>query len=241
MTAADSFTYRFDSITPAPDLAPDLEPEVAPDDYADDDCTEDEETDAITLHDLHEEVVANATETRRATRRMLEVFKNFGSVLDALSATASDTHKAVRSLPSLVNRQADGGELPREWALALVELADRIERVNSGFSRPPATRSSWWPGARKSLAAWRETWAMQADALGILRGHLNVLLQRASLKRLDVLGKPFDPNTMTALDSAVDPNLPDHTVLAEMLPGWQHSAGQLLRPAQVRVSRLAAR
>ena len=56
-----------------------------------------------------------------------------------------------------------------------------------------------------------------------------------------VVGKPFDPNTMTALDSAVDPRLPDHTVLAEMLPGWQHDGGQLLRPAQVRVSRLAAR
>ena len=227
VTDADFCSDPDDAAAPAPDV--------------DDDAFEDEEPAPITLHDLHGEVVANATETRRAARRTLEVLKNFGSVLDALSATVNDTHKAVRTLPQAASRQADGGDLPREWALALVELADRVERVGSGFARPPATRASWWPGTRKALAAWSEAWAMQADALGILRGHLDVLLQRASLKRLVVVGKPFDPNTMTALDSAVDPRLPDHTVLAEMLPGWQHDGGQLLRPAQVRVSRLAAR
>ena len=228
VTAADFSPYSYDASATDPDVDDDA--------YADE-----EEPSAITLHDLHEELAANSTETRRGTRRMLDVLKNFGSVLDALSATVNDSHKAIRSLPTAANRQSEGSELPREWALALVELADRVERVTDGFARPPAARASWWPGARKSLAAWREAWAMQADALGILRSHLGVLLQRACLKRLDVVGKPFDPNTMTALESAVDPSLPDHTVLAEMLPGWQHADGQLLRPAQVRVSRLNPR
>ncbi|MCX6874924.1 MAG: nucleotide exchange factor GrpE [Verrucomicrobia bacterium] len=214
-------------------------------DEADEACEADyadEAPSGITLDDLHEEMVATAAEARRGNRRMLEVLKNFGTVLDALSATVNDTHKAVRAIPAPGARPAEGTELPRDWALALVDLADRIERVSGGFSRPPAAGSSWWTGARKARAAWSEAWAMQADALGILRGHLAALLQRAGLKRLVVVGKPFDPHTMTALESAVDPAKPDHTVVAEMLPGWQHAlTGQLVRPAQVRVSRIAAR
>ena len=203
---------------------------------------DDEPPSAITLDDLHEELVAATSEARRGERRALDVLKNFGSVLDALSATVNDTHKAVRAIPAATARQPDGGELPREWALALVEMADRIGRVSAGFSRPPAAATGWWPGARKPLAAWSEAWAMQADALGILCGHADVLLNRGGLQRLEAVGKPFDPATMTAVESTVDPGKPDHTVLAELLPGWRHGeTGQLVRPAHVRVSRVAAR
>jgi hypothetical protein len=216
-------------------------PATGPDLTDDDDAGDDQSPAGITLDALHDELIATSSESRRGNRRMLEVLKNFSSVLDALAATVNDTHKAVRAIPASSSRQAEGGDLPREWALALVELADRLGRVNEGFSRPPAAASSWWPGARNSLVAWNDAWAMQADALGILCGHLATLLKRADLSRLEVLGRPFDPNTMTAVESAVDPAKPDHTVLAELLPGWRHAAtGQLLRPAHVRVSRLAA-
>ncbi len=83
---------------------------------------------------------------------------------------------------------------------------------------------------------------MQADALEILRSHVGLLLQRADLERMQVLGEPFDPGTMMAVESAVDPAKPDHTVLAEILPGWRHAhTHQLIRPAQVRVSRRPTR
>ena len=235
VTDSDFPTGNNDEATPDVPNAASAMPDVIDDDEA-------EEPSGLSLHDLHGELVASAAETRRGTRRILDVLKNFGSVLDALSATVNDTHKGLRAMPAPATRQSEGGELPRDWALALVELADRIERISNGFPRPPAACAGWWPGTRKAQAAWREAWAMQADALGILRSHLDVLLQRAALERLDVVGKPFDPNTMTALDSALDPERPDHTVLAELLPGWQHRfSGQLLRPAQVRVSRLPAR
>jgi hypothetical protein len=238
MQTPESFSYGDTESPPAAAMTPASNPYLSD---MDDDC-EEEPTPGITLTNLHEELVATSTETRRGNRRMLEVLKNFGAVLDALSATVSDTHKAVRANPETNPRLSDGGDLPREWALALVELADRLARITEGFSRPPAAASSWWPGARKSLAAWGDAWAMQADALGILRGHLTSLLRRAGLERLEVVGQPFDPNTMTAVESAVDPVKPDHTVLAEILPAWRHAVtGQLLRPAHVRVSRLSAR
>ncbi len=218
-----------------------------PEPYDEDEFPEEEDDSGITLEALHEELIASTEETRRGNRRVLEVLKNFGGLLDALSATSNDTHKAVRALPALTSATPSatpsaGDGLPHGWALPLVELADRIDRVAHGFTRPPAARLPWWPGARRQVTAWREAWEMQADAVSILRSHLAATMQRADLERLDVLDCPFDPNTMTAVESTVDPAKPDHTVLAEILPGWRNTAfGQLVRPAQVRVSRINAR
>lgn len=209
----------------------------------DEDYLEDEAEFGITLDSLHQELIASTEETRRGNRRVLEVLKNFGGLLDALSATSNDTHKAVRDLPGIAGTAPPTGDgLPQSSALSLVELADRIDRVAHGFTRTPATREPWWPGARRQVTAWREAWEMQADAVAILRSHLAATLQRAGLERLNVLDRPFDPNTMTAVESTVDLEKPDHTVLAEILPGWRNTAvGQLVRPAQVRVSRRTAR
>jgi hypothetical protein len=207
---------------------------------ADDEYEEEEEAEEApagpTLAELHEELLATAAESRRGSRRTLDVLKQFGTMLDALAATVNDTHKTVRAQPAPA--VAGSGELPGEWTLALVEMADRRGRVADGFSRPPATAARWWPGSGAALAAWREAWTVQADGFAILRGHLESLLKRAGLVRMEVLGKPFDPATMTAVESVPDAGRPDHTVLAELLPGWrQEPAGRLIRAAQVRVSR----
>jgi len=189
----------------------------------------------VSLDSLHEELMAGASEARRGNRRTLDVLKNFGTVLDSLSAMMEETRKTVRSSGAASTAE---DSLSREWALALVEMADRLARISDGFSRPPEPGGGWWPGARKRHAAWAEAWAMQADALGIFRSHLDSLLARAGLERLRPTGQPFDPAVMTAVESAPDADRPDHTVLAELLPGWRRTTtGELIRAAQVRVSR----
>jgi len=195
------------------------------------------ENSGVTLDSLHGELMAGASEARRGNRRTLDVLKNFGSVLDSLSAMMEETRKAVRSSGAASSAE---DALPREWALALVEMADRLARISDGFSRPPEP-GGWWPGTRKRQAAWAEAWDMQADAIGIFRSHLDSLLTRAGLERLRPTGQPFDPAVMTAVESAPDATHPDHTVLTELLPGWRRTAtGELIRPAQVRVSRRPA-
>jgi len=223
-------------------LWPVTNPDYDPDTDGEEETFEAEES-GLTLEALHEELIATTTEARRGNRRTLDVLKNFGAVLDALSATANATHKAVRAIPLAAASQgaAGDGSVPRDFAIMLVDLGDRLDRVIAGFARPPGGIRSWWPGARKSQALWSEAWAMQADALAILRSHLGILLKQSGLERLEVVGRPFDPHTMSAIESAVDPDKPDHTVLAEILPGWRFAdSGQLVRPAQVKVSRLSA-
>ena len=214
-------TFPESNPSPDIDIDPDLDTATPP---------------AITLDELHGELLAGSTEARRGNRRTLEILKNFGDVLDAMSGTVNATHQAVRALPT-AGASAGGDGLSREWALALVETADRIKRIADGFSRPPAAPSGWWPGARKSADAWADAWAMQADAVGILQSHLDTLITRAGLERIETLGRPFDPAPMTAVESAADAEKPDHTVLAELLAGWRLAGGEMLRPAQVSVSR----
>jgi molecular chaperone GrpE (heat shock protein) len=67
---------------------------------------------------------------------------------------------------------------------------------------------------------------------------LETLLRRAELVRPEAVGRRFDPATMIAVESVRDAAHPDHTVLAELLPGWVHApSGRLVRAAQVKVSR----
>ncbi len=180
--------------------------------------------------------MASAAEARRDSRRTLGVLKQLGVVLDVMAANVNDTHRDVRTLSAGSGPAANGG-LPGEWALALVEMADRMNRIADSLARPPAANACWWPGARRSLAAWQQAWNLQVEAFGILRGHQRALLERAGFSRMKTVGRPFDPATMTAVESVPDASQPDHTVVAELLPGWRHHSGQILRPAQVRVSR----
>lgn len=196
------------------------------------------------IRELHQEFIAATSEARRGDRRMFEILKNFGGMLEAISATALDTHKAVRALPAAAaqgSAGADASSLPTDWALALVDLADRIDRILSGFDRPPESTGEWWPGTRKTAASWREAWDMQAAAFSILHSHIQSLLSRAGLQRMDFIDKPFDPQTMTAVEAVVDPALPDHTVVGVLLPGWRcATSDRVIRPAQVKVSRKTA-
>jgi hypothetical protein len=119
--------------------------------------------------------------------------------------------------------------LPREHCLALIELVDRVRRLAGAFKEPPS--QPWWAGTRH----WRQAWETQARGLDILREHAEILLRKEGINRIDVLGQPFDPVMMAANASEPSAQHPHFTVLEEILPGYE-LCGELLRPAQVKIS-----
>lgn len=64
-------------------------------------------------------------------------------------------------------------------------------------------------------------------------------LSRFGLRGFESLGQPFDPQLHEALRAVEDPTLPDNTVVVEFKRGYVLEE-QLLRPAQVAVSRAPA-
>lgn len=199
---------------------------------------EEEVEDDISLAELRDELAASTSENRRTARRTFEVLKQFGTVLDAMSATVNDLHRSARATPPPVAVSDKDGPLPRAHLLGLIELADRLQRLDAAFQRRPATTTSWLPAAKRALTTWDAAWSTQGQAFSILSLHVEGLLKNAGLERMSVTAQPFDPARMTAVETTQDGTQPDHTVLAELLPGWQRSTtAEVIRPAQVRVSR----
>jgi hypothetical protein len=213
--------------------------QASPDTAETEDTEIEEETeDDISLTELRDELAASTSENRRTARRTFEVLKQFGSVLDAMSATVNDLHRSARATPPPVSVSEKDGPLPRAHLIGLIELADRLQRLDAAFQRCPAATTSWLPTAKRALTAWEAAWSTQSQAFSILTLHVEGLLKNAGMERMSVTAQPFDPARMTAVETTQDSTRPDHTVLAELLTGWQSSTtGEVIRPAQVRVSR----
>jgi molecular chaperone GrpE len=110
-------------------------------------------------------------------------------------------------------------------AQALLDAHDELERAwnasrAAGVEESPALRD-----LREGVRLTLQGLASQVSALGA--------------ERLEVRGKPFDPVTAEAVDlvTVADP-AQDGCVVDEVRPGWR-LGDRLLRPARVRVGRMA--
>jgi molecular chaperone GrpE (heat shock protein) len=104
-------------------------------------------------------------------------------------------------------------------------------RLAKAFQASPA-KKSWWAGTDR---AWRQAWQTQGQALAILVSHFEELLKKEGVTRITTAGQPFDPSVMTAVAAEPDETRPPQTVLEEIAAGYRRR-GELLRPAQVKVS-----
>jgi molecular chaperone GrpE len=105
-------------------------------------------------------------------------------------------------------------------AQTLLEAADDLERALGAVSSDEAA-GTLAEGVRLSL------------------GTLHQRIARLGAERITVVGAPFDPHVAEAIDTvAVADTEQDGKVLQEISPGWR--IGQrILRPARVRVGRVA--
>jgi molecular chaperone GrpE (heat shock protein) len=224
-----------EALEEADDVTEGEESEAQDEEDVEEETLEDEE-DAEDPHDeilgeIRDELAATSTENRRNTRRIFDALKQFGGVLDALSAAVNDIHSTARA-------QAQPAARTTDPSLDIIELADRVDRISVAFAREPSSVVSWWPPTRRAIEAWRADRVRLGDSLTILSSHVHALLKNSGIERIACEGELFDPSCMCADEAVLDPSVDDHTVLSEILPGWRNAAsGRLVRPAHVRVSR----
>ena len=177
------------------------------------------------LYSFYTQWITANGEARKANRRTAEAFSQWG---DALGRFDGD----LKMLREQLQRQAAAAPsegMSRSHCLVLAEFLDRLQRLARAFAAPPP--ASWWGGTK----SWRQAWDNQRQALEILLGHFEALLKKEGLAPIETTGRPFDPSTMTAVAAEPDNSHPDQTVLEEIAPGYR-LRGELLRPAQVKVS-----
>jgi molecular chaperone GrpE (heat shock protein) len=179
------------------------------------------------LFSFYQQLAAANAEARKANRRAAEAFSQWGETLARFESGLEPLRETIGELSA----RTASKELPRSYCLLLVEFLDRMHRLARAFSSPPASRS--WLPARD--AAWRQAWETQRQGFVILIGHLEDLLKKEGVVRIEVLDRPFDPVLMVAVATEPDPRHSAQRVLEEISAGYYHH-DELLRPAQVKVS-----
>lgn len=94
-------------------------------------------------------------------------------------------------------------------------------------------------GAQQAADAYGDVGPALADAgqgLELVLLRVRRLMERTGLSRMDVLGQPFDPEWMRAVESVEADGVPPGAVAEEVRPGYA-LGGTVLRPADVRVAR----
>lgn len=184
------------------------------------------------LYAFFEELLSLRNEVRRGNRKVAETFGRFGDVLEGMR---QDSGKLRERLGS--GNGGTVGTVSRSLALALVDICDRVDRLEEAAVSQTDNR---WLARLKAEGRWRK----QAEAIGFLKGHLQPVLAAAGIHRIAVLGQAFDPLWMKALETDA-PSEPDSSnrsgslsaliVSEELLPGYR-MGDQCLRPAEVRLS-----
>lgn len=183
------------------------------------------------LYAFYEQLAAAGAESRKANRRTAEAFSQWSETLARFEGSLAPLRETTAQLAAAQPKEAG---MSRAHCLALVELLDRMHRLARAFQSPPPAKQSWW--GRRGDIAWRRAWESQCQALNILVSHLEGLLKKEGVTRLDTAGQPFDPTVMMAVAAEPDAIRPPQTVLEELAAGYRLH-GEVLRVAQVRVTR----
>ncbi len=103
--------------------------------------------------------------------------------------------------------------------------------------RRPLLRA-WRRGAREILVqrtalAHRDIFDSLVEGYGLIVGRLERAMKKAELYRIDCVGKPVDPHSMTVVEVVDDPLRPPGLVVEQVRPGY-YWKGKILRFAEVR-------
>lgn len=197
--------------------------------WADGGGAEQEEPESVPdLMTFYGDLAAVQAEQKKAHRRTAETLAQWGELMGKFDQSQTELQARLQQdKPRMVE------QLPRGLALGLVELTDRLRRLSAAWEKPPVREPRWF--GKVDDAVWQERWRQMREAWRILAEHAELLQTKAGLERMRTLGKPFDPTTMTALETRAVASGPADVVVEEGLAGY-FLRGEILRPAQVTVS-----
>jgi molecular chaperone GrpE len=170
------------------------------------------------------QVVAAEATSDETSRRLAETIAEMDQhILRAVNAT---------SRTSLLNQlQFDTQSLQTEIAATVQQLGF----IRRWFCRPALQQVD------HVLSRWVQSQASRTDdasqrGLQMLVDRVQRLMQDQQIQRLETLGKPFDAETMNAIEAVSTSTAPTGSVVEQLSPGYTW-CGRLIRYAQVRIAR----
>jgi hypothetical protein len=184
------------------------------------------------LFSFHAQLAATNAEARKANRRTAEAFSQWNDTLARFENGLAPLRESAALLAASLPKQE---RMTRAHCLVLADWLDRMHRLAQAFKTPPPTKKSWWGASTDE--PWLKAWKAQSQGLDILLSHIEELLRKEGVTRIDTKGKPFDPALMLAVAVESQPTQPPQAVLEEVAAGYLRD-GDLLRAAHVKVNRL---
>ncbi len=202
------------------------EPEAAPE-AASEPATDAGQGEVPDLFTLLAELAALKNDVRLESRQ-------FKSALDQLSAACETLREQNQELQEGLQRERRRAEAASEGADqgVLQELLDLRDRMAAGHSQAAGYRL----GLLARLGRGRRYLARMAEGMEMNLRHLDEILARRGVQAQETVYRPFDPQTMHAVETTEEPSMPDGTVVQEVRRGFLRN-GRVLRTAEVIVNK----
>lgn len=197
---------------------------------------------AVDLSTLLSEMALLKNEVRLETRQSRATLGELKNLADLL---AKDRERLQRELEEVGERaKKEAAKELKSLLKGLLDVRDRLEAgLLSGKKLPPERlpERGWRALFGLGREGEREGEGERERVAGVLEGfsltlsRLDDLLESVRVLPVEALDRPFDPSSMKGMGT-VESDRPDGWVVRELRKGYRRE-GELLRPAEVEVSR----
>ncbi|ABM60938.1 nucleotide exchange factor GrpE [Halorhodospira halophila] len=179
------------------------------------------------LYTLLNEMAALKNDVRLESRQ-------YKSALDQLSEDCEMLRQQNGQLQEHLERERRRADLAHDDAeqAVLQELLDLRDRLAAGHRQVATHRPGWL--AR--LGGTRRYLSSVAQGMEMNLRHLDEILARRGVQVQETVQKPFDPQTMHAVDTTTEPGADHGVVVREVRQGFLRG-GRVLRTAEVIVNK----
>lgn len=169
---------------------------------------------------LKNEVKLESRQVKGALEQFRDLFDSLREANQQLSGELGRRHQETREIALAAERDI------------LLELLDLRDRLRDGRDQAAAYRPNWLAHASGAV----ELVTILTQGMGMNLRRLDETLERREVRPIEVVGRPFDPRLMRAVEVGRDPALDSGLVIAEVRTGYRRGDA-LLRLADVIVNK----
>jgi len=183
--------------------------------------------DAPDIYSFYEELSLLSNEMRKGNRKSSESFSRFDINITEFVKLVTELRGEVKQLAS--NQTVVGASDYRKLLVTLVEIAERLNRMERAVDTPPDV------GFFSGTSKWKQTFGNIKKGFTIIVSHVESLLAKEGVERIKTTGNIFDPTKMVAVAAEKRNDITPNTVIEEISPGYIYDEN-VLKLAEVKVA-----
>ncbi len=204
------------------------------------------------IYSFYQELCVLRNEIRKSGRRNQDLLTRFGEGLSGFKQTIDEIQDGLCRKDNKERGNSHEGNKP--IFLPLVNILERMERLKERLKSPPGNTISkechvgGWkarfirflkkgpPTTSANFDNWEKVWNRLKDGFEITISHLDSLLKKEGVTRIETVGIDFDPALMTAVAVEYTEEHQEYLVLEEISPGFLFN-NFIIKLAEVKISK----